>query len=152
MKHADVCSENADGIVRDIAEVIRASCPPKWETALPDIASLSAEINLLKPFLVPELTIMAYSGNQPIGFVLVLPDGKRGCKSARCCMQFVVPEYRHKAVNIAMFHEAYLQARKLGIREIEAGQIDETNVPSLNYIKRMGAKKLFTWRQYEKKL
>ena len=152
VKHADVCSENADGIVRDIEAVIRSSCPPKWETALPDSASLSAEINLLKPLLVPELTVMAYSGNQPIGFVLVLPDGKRGCKSARCCMQFVVPEYRHKAVNIAMFHEAYLQARKLGIREIEAGQIDETNVPSLNYIKRMGAKKLFTWRQYEKKL
>ncbi|MBO2518039.1 MAG: hypothetical protein CW338_12350, partial [Clostridiales bacterium] len=167
VSHADLCGNEADKSIRDIAGIIRAACPPKWETSLPDAASLGNEISLLKDLLVPELTVVAYAGDQPIGFLFVLPDYCGSCtgsdtvknafyagnvSAARCCMQFVVPEYRHKAVNIAMFHEAFLTARKYGIRQIEAGQIDETNIPSLNYISRMNAKQTFTWRQYEKKL
>lgn len=64
-------------------------------------------------------------------------------------MMFVSPDYHNKAVSVAMALAAYESAVKLGIREIEASTIDETNLQSILSTERVGAKKYRTYRQYE---
>jgi len=71
---------------------------------------------------------------------------------ARCNMQFVVPEYQNMGVNTAMFYEAYLEAKKLGIQWVEGSTVDETNAASINNTEKMGTHLYRVYRQYEREL
>ena len=70
-------------------------------------------------------------------------------KAVRCSMMFVTPDYQNKAVNVAMTLSAYDRARSIGVEEVEASTIDETNLPSILATERTGAKQYRVYRQYE---
>ena len=166
--------ENEEKILQNIGRVIREAFPPEWEWNVPTYGDLRREVKHLREYYSPEMTVMAFAENRPIGFVLAFPDynqvlkkmkghvfpvgwlkymfGKRKIHGARCSMQIVVPEYQHKGVNTAMFYEAFLGAKNLGIQWVEGSTVDETSITSIANTEKMASHLYRVYRQYEKKL
>ena len=78
--------------------------------------------------------------------------GKGKIHGARCSMQFVVPEYQHKGVNTAMFYEAFMGGKALGIQWVEGSTVDETDVASIANTEKMASHLYRIYREYEKSL
>lgn len=174
VKHIDVHRESADKLAQDMSRVINEAFPDDWELVPPTKDDMLEEIKSLNDYALSELVVMAYAGERPVGLFVAFPDFNRLLKdmgghrfpfgwlrllfhrraigAARCLMMFVVPEYQNKAVGVAMMISAYEKARELGIREIEASTIDETNVSSIVNTERTGAKRYRVYRQYEMEL
>lgn len=174
VERVSLTPENEQRVTQNMARVIREAFPPEWETNVPTYGDVVKTVKLLKRFYRPELTVMAYAGNRPIGLVAGFPDYNLVLKKmkgrvlpfgwlqrliwqgrirgARCSMQFVVPEYQHRGVNLAMFHEAFLGARQLGIQWAEGSMVDETSASSIANTEKMASHLYRVYREYEKKL
>ena len=87
----------------------------------------------------------------PVGWLKYLL-GKGGIQGARCCMQFVVPEFQNRGVNLAMFQEAYAGAKQLGIQWVEGSLVDESSVPSIANTEKLASHLYRVYREYEKDL
>lgn len=117
---------------------------------------------------------MAYAGTRPIGVMLGIPDYNRVLKArkgrtdplsrllgefqrsridtARCPMQYVVPDFQNKAVNAAMLYQAWQGAKRLRIRRIEGSTVDETHMVSINNSLIAGGKLYRIYRGYKKEI
>lgn len=174
VEHVRFTKENEGRLFRDIARVMQEAFPPEWEAVAPTAEELARSFRPLKRLYRPEMTVIAYAGNRPIGFVAAFPDynqvlkkmhgrlfplgwlkyllGKKKINGARCNMQFVVPEYQLKGVNTAMFYEAFTGAQRIGIKWVEGSTVDETNAASINNTEKVGTHLYKVYRQFEKKL
>lgn len=174
VEHVDAAKGQEERILQNAGRVMRESFPPDWEWNVPTYGDLVQEKKKLARYYRPEMTVMAYAGNRPIGFVLAFPDfnqvlkkmkgrvfpfgwlwyllGKKKIHGARCSLQVVVPEYQHKGVNTAMFYEAFLGAKQLGIQWVEGSTVDETSVSSIANTEKMASHLYRVYRQYEKTL
>ena len=168
VEHVDLRRENAEKLAGEVADVIDAAFPDEWELMPPTQKDILDEMHTLLHYTKRDLIVMAYAGNQPIGIMVCFPDYNRlltktfgrlfpigwlsllfgKVRAVRCSMMFVIPEYQNKAVNVAMTLTAYERAKKLGIEEVEASTIDETNIQSILATERSGAKKYRVYRQY----
>lgn len=165
-----------DGEIKDIKDILDRSMPESWEHIAPltleDIRDVFYSIkNLLDPDLV---NLARNNDNVPIGFVLALPDYnqvlkklngrllplgvlkflwyRRKINGMRILMQFVVPEYRNKAVNSAIFYKLMLMGKKKGYVYGEGSTIAEMNIESIRSVKGAGSKHYRTYRIYRKDL
>ncbi len=174
VEHVQFTKENEERLMQNIGRVIREAFPPEWESNVPTYGDTVRVIKRLKPYYRPELMIMAYAGNRPIGLVAALPDYNQVLKKmkgglfpfgwlqkqlnvskihgARCVLQFVVPEYQHKGVNTAMFFEAFLAAKAMGIQWVEGSTVDETSISSITNTEKLASHLYRVYRQYEKSL
>ena len=174
VEHVLWTKENEERQLQNIGRVIREAFPPEWEWNVPTYGDLRREARRMRRYYRPELTVMAYAENRPIGLVLSFPDynqvlkkmkgrmfpigwlwyvfGRNKIHGCRCSLQFVVPEYQHKGVNTAMFYEAYLGAKALGIQWVEGSTVDETSVSSIANTEKMASHLYRVYRQYEKSL
>ncbi len=174
VEHIHLNRANIDQTMRDILRVIQEAFPADWETSMPTMEDLQREIKVFKRFYRSEMTVLAYAGDRPIGFVLAVPDYNQAFKhmhghwlpigwlkylyyshridGARCNMQFVVPEYQNKAVNAAMLYEAYQATEKLGIKWLEGSNVDETNAISITNTEKVAKHKYRVYRKFEKSL
>lgn len=172
VEHVALAPENQERVLQNMARVIREAFPPEWEMSVPTYGEVAEAVKQLKKYYKPELTVMAYAGNRPVGLVVAFPDynqvlkkmkgrmlplgwlhfllGKNKIHGARCFMQFVVPEFQHRGVNLAMFHEMYLGAKKLGIQWAEGSVVDETSVSSIANTEKMASHLYRIYREYEK--
>ncbi|MBE5783018.1 MAG: hypothetical protein E7329_06850 [Clostridiales bacterium] len=174
VEHVEFNKNNEERLLRDIVRVIQEAFPLDWELNVPSYEDIVKEFKLIRRYYRPEMTTMAYAGNRPIGLVVAFPDynqvlkgmkgrllpfgwlrfwlGKGKINGARCNMQFVVPEYQNKGVNMAMFHAAYQGAKSIGIKWVEGSTVDETNATSINNTEKVGSHLYRIYRQYEKQL
>ncbi len=174
VEHVQWTKEKEDLILQNAGRVIREAFPPEWEWNVPTFGDLKRGVRRLARYYRPETTVMAFADKRPIGLVIAFPDynqvlrkmkgrlfpigwlhellGRRKIHGARCVLQFVVPEYQHKGVNTAMFYEAYLGARKLGIQWVEGSTVDETSISSIANTEKMASHLYRVYRQYEKSL
>lgn len=174
VEHVDFSKGGEERLLRDVARVIQEAFPPEWELNVPTYTDIAKEYKFIRRYYRPEMTVMAYAGSRPIGLVVAFPDYNQVLKrvkgrvfpmgwlkyllskgridGARCNMQFVVPEYQRMGVNTAMFYEAYLGARQLGIRWVEGSTVDETNAVSIANTEKAGTHLYRVYRQYEKTL
>lgn len=174
VEHITIRKDNQDQVVKDAVRVIREAFPPEWEMIVPTYEDIAREVKNIKTIYRPEMTVMAFAENRPIGLVMAFPDygqvlkkmrghifpigwlrfllGRNKIRGARCNMQFVVPEYQRKAVNAAMIYEVVNGAKQLGIQWAEGSTVDETSVSSIANTQVMAAHRYRTYRQYEKKL
>lgn len=160
--------------LRDMVRVLHEAFPVNWEMNPPQLTDIENALRVLRRVYRPEMTVMAYAGERPIGLVVSFPDynelikktggrlfpfgwaalllQKNAIRGARCAMQFVVPEYQNMAVNMAMLCRSVECSRRIGIEWVEGSTVDETDAVSVNNTERMGAKIYRVYRQYEKKL
>ena len=161
---------NLDRVATEMTQVIGEAFPSHWELLKPTKADILNEMKGLIGYAQPGLIVMAYADSRPVGVLVTLPDynqllkpnqgrllpfgwatmlfKRRAVAVARASMLFVSPDYQNKAVSAAMALVAYENAKKLGIQEVEASTIDETNLQSILSTERLGAKKYRTYRQY----
>ena len=174
VEHVNVTPDTEDRVLQNIARVIREAFPPEWEANVPTYADVVKIMKGMRRYYKPEMTVMAFAGNRPIGLMAAIPDynkvlkamkgrvlpigwlkyllGKGGIRGARCCMQFVVPEFQNRGVNLAMFQEAYAGAKQLGIQWVEGSLVDESSVPSIANTEKLASHLYRVYREYEKDL
>ena len=141
------------------------SSPPSYE-------EFSLEVKKLLPFIDRDLIYIARSGDAPIGFVLALPDYNQVLKKVngkllpfgfikylwyknkidgiRGFAQYVIPRFRNKAVNAAIFQKILLAAEKKKYRYIEGSSINENNIKSRRVFENAGIKPYKIYRVYQK--
>ena len=141
------------------------SSPPSYE-------ELSLEVKRLLPFIDKDLIYIARSEDAPIGFVLALPDYNQVLKrlngkllpfgfikylwykhkidGIRGFAQYVIPSFRNKAVNAAIFHKLLLAAEKKKYRYIEGSSINENNLKSRRIFENTGINPYRVYRVYQK--
>lgn len=170
--HVDLRKANTEKLADEVATVIREAFPDEWELLPPTQKDILDEMRALLQFTTTDLIVMAYAGERPIGILVCFPDYNRLLKASRgrlfpfgwlalllqkpravrCSMMFVTPDYQNKAVNVAMTLTAYRRAKEIGIEEVEASTIDETNLPSILATERTGAHRYRVYRQYSLQL
>lgn len=170
----DLHRADKERLAGEIAQVIDEAFPEGWELVPPTQQDIHAEMTSLMAYASSATTVMAYADERPIGILTAFPDfnplirksggrlfpfgwltmlfGRRRVRAARCNMLFVTPDYQNKAVGVALVLAAYENAMRLGLREVEASTIDETNVRSVLNTERTGAKRYRVYRQYRKRL
>mgnify|MGYP001268931549 CR=1 FL=1 len=169
VEHVDFRRDHTEKLAAEVAKVIDEAFPDDWELLPPTQNDILDEMKSLLRFTKTDLVVMAYAAERPIGIMVCFPDynrllkghqGKllpfgwlavlfRKVRAVRCSMMFVTPDYQNKAVNVAMTLDAFDRARTLGIEEVEASTIDETNIQSILATERTGAKRYRVYRQYE---
>lgn len=171
VEHVDLRRSDLTTLASQMTQVISEAFPSEWELVPPTQGDICDEMDGLLQYATSELIVMAYAGERPIGLLVGFPDynrllkqnggrlfpfgwltllfGRKRVRAARCSMLFVSPDYQNKAVGVAMMLSAYQKAYAMGIREIEASTIDETNTKSILTAERTGAKRYRTYRQYE---
>lgn len=174
VEHVTITKQNEERVMQNVARIIREAFPPEWEMSTPTYGDVAKEIKKLKRVYCPEMTVMAFADNRPIGLVVGYPDynqvlkkmkgrklpigwlkfllGRSRIHGARCSMQFVVPEYQRKGVNMVMFYEAFQGAKKLGIQWVEGSTVDETSAASVANTQTVASHLYRVYRQYEKSL
>jgi len=165
-----------DREVADLKAIFEQSMPDTWEHLVPpSVEEIKAEINRMKKLIEPEFICIARSKeNEPIGCVWAFPDYnqvliklngqldmigllkfwwyRRKIKGMRLFSQFVVPKYRDKAVNGAIFYHLLLQAKKKKYSYGEASTIGEMNKKSIMTVEKSGGLLYRIYRIYQKDL
>jgi len=172
VRNIDLNRENIARVAQDIATVIAEATPEEAGQYLPTTEDIMSFLQGVKPVFRSELAVIAYAGTRPIGIMIGVPDYNRVLKAsggrsdplswllgrlavahidtARCPMQYVVPEYQNKAVNAAMYYHAAQGARRIGVRNIEGSTVDETHIASINNTLLAGGKQYRVYRRYQK--
>lgn len=140
----------------------------------PEIDFLAAR---LKPLLQEGLVWIAETPNEPVGFMLCLPDYNEALKPlrgrlwtskilqllpyalgrklpARCrVITLGVKEaYRNRGVEAVMLAEGLIVGRRLGIKHAEASWVLEDNLPMRRLLEPFGGRIYKTYRLYEREL
>lgn len=169
VQHVDLRNADRGKLAAEVAGVIGEAFPDDWELLPPTQSDILDEMQSLMQYTSTDLIVMAYAGERPVGILVCFPDYNRllkksqgrlfpfgwlsllfgKVKAVRCSMMFVTPEYQNKAVNVAMTLSAYERAKAIGVEEVEASTIDETNLPSILATERTGATRYRVYRQYE---
>ncbi len=149
-----------------------------WEKNWGFIPLTSEEITYLgkslKSIVVPELTLIAERGKEPVGFMGLLPDfnfvlkhmnGKinpvsimkalyysKKIKDLRLLLLGIKKEYRTKGVDALLFREGFKGIKKGGYRRVEFSWILEDNLPVQRLVEMMGGRLYKKYRIYEKRL
>ncbi len=130
----------------------------------------------LKSVVLPELTLVAEKGNEPIGFMGLLPDfnfvlkkmkGKlnpvtitkaiyfsKKIKDLRLLLLGIKEKYRNKGVDALLFREGFINVKEKykRFKRVEFSWILEDNIPVQRLVEMIGAQLYKKYRVYEKKL
>jgi GNAT superfamily N-acetyltransferase len=168
-----------DREIRDIIKIIDAIVSDSREedngfeyANPPTYEEFALEVKKFLPFLDKDLIYIARSGEIPIGFVFALPDYnqvlrrmdgklfpfglfqylwyKRKIKGIRGLAQYVIPEFRNKAVNAAIFSKILDVAERKQYEYIEGSLISENNLRSRRIFENAGIQPYKIYRVYRK--
>jgi GNAT superfamily N-acetyltransferase len=168
-----------DREIRDIIAIIDAIISDSREedngfeyANPPTYEELALEVKKFLPFLDQDLIYIARSGEKPIGFVFAFPDYnqvlrrmngslfpfgllkylwyRRKIKGIRGLAQYVIPEFRNKAVNAAIFKQILDAAEQKKYEYIEGSLISENNIRSRRIFENAGIQPYKIYRVYRK--
>ena len=165
---------NIEPDLEAIKYILDRAMPDSWQHLTPpSMEDVRKEFLQLKKVADPDLLYIARSDDgEPIGFVAALPDynqvlihvnGRLGpigilkylyyrkrIEGARILMQFVIPKYRNKAVNGAIFAKLMVEGRRKQYQWGEASTIAEMNTMSRRSVEGAGGKLYRRYRLYQK--
>jgi hypothetical protein len=126
----------------------------------------------LKPLVVPELTLIAEKGGEPVGFLGLIPDYNFVLKKMnarlnpltiakalyyskkitdlRLLLYGIKVEYRNRGVDALLFKEGHKNIIKGGYKRIEFSWILEDNISVIRICEMFGARLYKRYRIYEK--
>ena len=126
----------------------------------------------LKTIVVPELTLIAEKGKEPVGFMGLLPDfnfvlghmkGKvsllsiaralyysKKIKDLRLLLLGIKSEYRNKGIDALLFREGFKGVKRGGYKRVEFSWILEDNTPTQRLVEMIGGRLYKKYRIYEK--
>jgi hypothetical protein len=156
-------------------KIIKEIYNDAWSKNWGFVPLTEAEINdlakNLRPLVVPELVLIAYLGEEPIGFSVSLPDynevlkhlnGKVGLlgtlkflyysrkiKTIRVMLLGVKRAFQKKGVEGLLYVETFKRGIKKGYFQSECSWILENNVLMQHGLEAMGGKHCKTYRIYE---
>jgi hypothetical protein len=138
---------------------------PLTETEIDDLAKN------LKPLVVPDIVLLAYFGEEPVGFSVSLPDynevlkhlnGKLGpfgvlkflyysrkIKTVRIMLLGVKPAFQKRGIEGLLYIETFRRGTGKGYPRGECSWILENNLLMQHGIEAMGGKRYKTYRIYE---
>ena len=152
-----------------------------WEMNWGFIPMTDAEIDFLaariKPLLTEGMVWIAETSNEPIGFLLALPDynealkplagrlfttklvgllpyvfGRKVPTNLRVVTLGVKKQFRHRGIEAVMLAECLKTSLRLGFRQAEASWILEDNVMMRRLLEPFGGKVYKTYRIYEREV
>jgi GNAT superfamily N-acetyltransferase len=125
----------------------------------------------LKPIIVPELTLIAEHNDEPVGFMMFLPDynyvlkkmkgrlypfgifkallHSRNIRDARLLLLGVKQGFRRRGIDSLLFIEGLKGLKKKGFRRMEFSWILEDNYPVQRIIETMKGRLYKKYRVYE---
>lgn len=128
----------------------------------------------LKPIIVPELTLIAECGEEPVGFMMFLPDfnyvlkkidgrllpfgifralwHSRNISDARLLLFGIKTGYRRRGVDSLLFMEGLKGLKKKGFKRMEFSWVLEDNYPVQRIIETMNGELYKKYRVYETKI
>ncbi len=157
------------------AQVIRSlynhAWQENWGFVPMDEAEAAFMADRLRPFLVPDLAVIAERADQPVGFALSLPDynpalrlfrgritpwgmvgflwRKRSLKEMRVLAFGVLPKYRRRGIDALLIRATFDAARRRGYRRSELSWILDENALMRRTVERLGAQIVRRYRLYE---
>jgi len=128
----------------------------------------------LRKIIIPELTLIAEYRDEPVGFMMILPDvnyvlkrlnGRllpfgmlkalwysRRIRDVRLLLLGIKEGFRRRGVDALLFTEAFKYGTRRGYRRVEFSWILEDNHPVQNLIKMVGGRLYKRYRIYEAKI
>jgi len=137
-------------------------------------AEFRAMAEAFRPFLDPNLALVADVGENPAGFILLLPDLNEALQAARggqgllgtlrlmwrrlrltrvsFKILVILPEYQGRGIEAVLIHQAARVIVKRGFREVDMSLTGEDNVKSSLFQERLGMNIYRRYRVYQKRL
>lgn len=128
----------------------------------------------LKMIAIPELVLIVYMGDEPVGFTIPLPDfnqvfikmngrlfptglfkiltGKKKIDMIRTAILGVKKKAQNKGIDAVMVKEIYEIGFRMGMKGSELSWILEDNINLTNLLENWGAEHYRTYRIYEKNI
>ena len=169
-----VTKDNFMTAMRSFREVYNAAWGNNWSFIPMTEDELEYSATRLKPLVVPDMTIVAEMGGEPVGFLGMLPDfnfvlrkmhGRlnpitvikalyysRKIRDLRLLLLGIKPEYRNKGVDGILFREAFKGVKRGKYKRVEFSWILEDNINIIRLVEMIGGKLYKKFRIYETKI
>lgn len=167
--------KNLDEEIKALKHVLDLAIPDEWpDMVAPSLDDVKEIARKLIPVADPDIIIIAWSGDEAIGFGIALPDYnqvlihlngritplaalkylwyKRKINRARFFIMFVIPAFRKKGVSYAIYYQTFVNGVKKGYTLGEGSTIGETNLQMRKDIESFGGEKYKTYRVYKKEI
>lgn len=163
-----------DKAVEDVRVIFRDAWMENWGHVPFSKKQLAHLAKDLKQVIIPEITYLAYSNGQCIGFMLNIWDANPALAKAngklfpvgifkilsemkkvrrvRTIAMGILKEYRHRGIDIAFYINGYEKAKTMAIDETECSVIVESNHRMIGALEDLDARKYKTYRFYEKEI
>ena len=166
--------KNMDDAIKKVGHIFNDAWMDNWGHVPLTQGQLEYMAGELKLVAVEPLCYFAYVGDECVGFSLTLKDanpalqkarGKlfplgifrilkemKNIKLLRTIAMGVMPEYRHKGLDIVFYLNTIEQGIKMGYRRSECSIIVETNKRMIGALDDLNARRYKTYRFYERKI
>ncbi|MFZ2088534.1 MAG: GNAT family N-acetyltransferase [Desulfobaccales bacterium] len=167
--------KNPERDIPVIKRVLDLAVPDTWPDVLPpSLEEVRSAARDLKKIADPDFTVIAWAGDEPVGFAAALPDYnqvfihmngrftplalckffhyKRKITRFRLFIIFVIPAFRKKGIAQALCYPIFKHALAKGYRHGEGSIIGEQNIEMRRDIEKAGGIRDKTYRIYQKSL
>jgi hypothetical protein len=153
-------------------DIYNAAWAKNWGFIPITEAEIDYSSKLLKPLVVPDLTILAEKDGEPAGFMCMVPDynfvlrkmkGRlnpvtivkalyysRKIPDLRMMLLGIKPEYRNRGVDALLYIEGFKGVRRGGYKRVEFSWILEDNLDIIRHTEMIDAPLYKSYRIYEK--
>jgi len=172
IRHLDMQHFEAD--VALVQRIYNAAWERNWGFVPMSEAEIRHMAKSFRPIVVPEYVLLAFVGDEPVGFSLLLPDynvalkrvngrmfpfgvvrflwHRRRIHTVRMLTLGLIPEYRNRGLDALLIHSQILTSLGKGVTGGECSWILEDNWEMRRGLERMDAYVYKTYRVYEKAL
>ncbi len=164
--------KDLDGEIERIKEVYNSAWERNWGFVPMTEAEFAHMASSMKPIVNPKVCAIAEIGDEPVAFILQLPDlnfafrhmngrllpfgwakflwHKRKIRVSRVLTLGVKPEHRHKGLDAMLIIHLFTETKHTGYPHAECSWILEDNMPMRRGLERIGGYVFKTYRVYEK--
>lgn len=170
----EVTKDYFEKAMRDFMDIYNAAWEKNWSFVPITEGEIAYTAKLLKPLVVPDLTIVAEYDGRPAGFMCMVPDynfvlrkmgGKlnpvtvikalyysRKITDLRMMLLGIKPEFRNRGVDALLYREGFKGVRRGGYKRVDFSWILEDNYDIIRHTEMINAPLYKRYRIYEKEI